>query len=58
MVTPHYLKKCLKYWTYERSEPSCELQAELIKIAHLSKKEFDEERERLELELKVKYEDD
>lgn len=53
MVTPHYLKKCLKYWTYERSEPSCELQAELIKIAHLSKEEFDEARKQLELKLRV-----
>jgi len=51
MVTPHYLKKCLKYWTYTKSEPSCELQAELIKIADLSKKEFDEKRKELELKL-------
>lgn len=53
MVTPHYLKKCLKYWVYKRSEPSCELQAELIKIASLPKKEFDEERKKLELKYEM-----
>lgn len=51
MVTPHYLKKCLKYHTYNKMEPASELQAELIRIAHLNKKEFDEERKKLELKL-------
>jgi len=53
MVTPHYLKKALKYWVYTRSERSCELQAELIQIADLPKKEFDEARKQLELKFKV-----
>jgi len=53
MVTPHYVKKVLKYHKYTRSEPDCELQAELIKIADLPKKEFDEARKELELKLKV-----
>ena len=52
MVTPHYLKKCLKYHIYKKMEPACELQAELIKIAALPKKEFDEKYN----ELKLKYE--
>lgn len=53
MVTPHYLKKCLKYHTYQKMEPSSELQAELIKIADLPKKEFDEERKKLELKYEM-----
>ena len=53
MVTPHYVKKVLKYHKYTRSDPSCELQAELIKIADLPKKEFDEKRKELELKFKV-----
>lgn len=48
MVSPNQLKKFLKYYKSEKSEPVSELQAELIKNASLPKKEFNELKEKLE----------